>query len=97
MHIFLDGRTHTARVRAAVSVAMPGAQRHGRRRYISFPRLPRARGEFTTELAPPLEAESGLGHRMARRATRQIKLRSALRSSEDGEQRQDTVKFFTAR
>ena len=55
-HIFLDGGTRTARVRAAVSVAMPGAQRHGRRRYISFPRLPRARGEFTTELAPPLTA-----------------------------------------
>ena len=43
------GRTHTARVRAAVPVAMPVAQRLGRWRYIGFPRLPRARGQFTPQ------------------------------------------------
>ena len=33
---------------------MPGAQRLGRRRYIGFSRLMLARGQFTTEPAPPL-------------------------------------------
>ena len=52
--MFLDGRAQKDRVRAAVPVAMPGAQRLGRRRYIGFSRLTLARGQFTTEPAAPL-------------------------------------------
>ena len=47
-------RAQKDRVRAAVPVAMPGAQRLGRRRYIGFSRLTLARGQFTTEPAAPL-------------------------------------------
>ena len=57
VHSRVEGMTldlERALKRFVSMVAMPGAQRHGRRRYISFPRLRRARGQFTTELSPPL-------------------------------------------
>ena len=76
--MFLDGGVRKDRAHAAVPVAMPGAQRLGRRRYISFSRLTLARGRGPRLGGPKVVA---FGIRAVRSAQRLLTHTPALPTS----------------